>query len=836
MPKVLTQVEPVFPPAALADHRDGTVALAVTVGSDGTVTAVEVLESGGTDFDEAAMSAVRQWMFSPAMRGDRAIAVKIRVPIRFVPPTRTGPEAPLAPATSGTPRVQASPKATAVPTARTTRAPPAADAAAPAEQPFPDPEAAGASEVTVTGRRQPPVVAASDHRIEVGALAMVPRQNAAGMLTLAPGIYLSNDGGEGHAERVYLRGFDAREGQDIEFSVGGVPVNESGNLHGNGFADLHFIIPELVTRLRVVEGPFDPRQGNYAVAGSAEYELGLEKRGLTTKYGFGSFDTHRMLLLWGPPGESIHTFGGAEIATTDGYGENRDARRASAMAQYEGAMGKIGSWRVAGSAYATEYHSAGLLREDDFAAGRKGFYDTYDFGQGGGGSRFSLSGDIESRSGAFTLHQQLFAVRRTMRLRENFTGFLLDVQEPIQEPHQQRGDLFDLSMGETTLGARGSAGTSGIVLGQKHDLELGYFVRGDGVDATRQRIGAGSDDPYLTETDLHSTLVDVGLYGDATVRATPWLSLHGGVRADLFTFDVLDACAVQSVSRPSQTDPPGDASCLHQQRGGEYREPTQRSSTAAVKLMPRVTLTVGPVRHFSFSLSYGQGVRSIDPNYITQDVGTPFASIDAYEGGVSYARTFGDALSLSAKSVFFVTHVDRDLAFSETEGRSILGGGTTRAGWSGSLRVAGDFFDENANVTLVRSAFDDTGLLVPYVPDVVVRSDTALFHDLPWRLAGAVPRATLGAGISYIGRRALPYGQRSDTIFTVDASATLGWRAYEIGVEVQNLLDRQYRLSELNFTADFESAPAATLVPARHFAAGAPRTVMVTFAATFGGS
>lgn len=714
-------------------------------------------------------------------------------------------------------------------------APGAAPASAPANGDVPAPEP-GPTEVTVSGRRPPPIAAASDHRIEVGALSAVPRQNAAHMLQLAPGIYLSNDGGEGHAERIYLRGFDAREGQDIEFTVGGVPVNESGNLHGNGFADLHFIIPELVTRLRVVEGPFDPRQGNYAVAGSADYELGLDKRGITAKYGVGSFGAHRMLVLWGPPGESVHTFGGAEIATTDGFGQNRDARRASAMGQYEGKLGESGTWRLTGTAYATEYHSAGLLREDDVASGRKGFYDTYDPGQGGGGTRFSAAGDLDTRAGGFDLHQQLFVIRRTMRLRENFTGFLLDVQEPIQQPHGQRGDLFDLSMGETTFGGRGSAGTSGTLFGQKQDLELGYFARGDDVVATRQRIAAATGDPYLTETDLRSTLVDVGIYGDATLRATRWLSLHGGLRADMFTYDVNDACAVQSVSLPSPSNPPGDASCLSQQRGGEHREPNERSTTASVKLMPRATLTFGPFTGFSLSVSYGQGVRSIDPNYITQDVATPFASVDAYEGGVSWARTFGDDISASAKSVFFVTHVDRDLIFSETEGRSVLGGGTTRSGWSGSFRVAGDFFDQNANVTLVKSSFDDTGLLVPYVPDVVVRSDSALFHELPWRVAGSMPRGTLAAGVSYIGRRALPFGQRSDTIFTIDASASLGWRGYELGIEVENLLDRQYRLAEFDFVSDFDSAPAATLVPARHFAAGPPRSVMVTFAATFGGS
>src|SRR6185295_4688173 len=99
------------------------------------------------------------------------------------------------------------------------------------------------------------------------------------------------------------RGFDAREGQDLEFSANGVPINESGNLHGNGYADTHFIIPELVESVRVIQGPFDPRQGNYAVAGSADYHLGLERRGATAKFTTGSFGTNRMLLTWGPKTE-----------------------------------------------------------------------------------------------------------------------------------------------------------------------------------------------------------------------------------------------------------------------------------------------------------------------------------------------------------------------------------------------------------------------------------------------------------------------------------------------------------------------------------------------------
>jgi iron complex outermembrane recepter protein len=691
-----------------------------------------------------------------------------------------------------------------------------------------------AAQVVVQGRRPPPSRGASDYSIPIGELERVPRKNAAELLELAPGVFLTNEGGEGHAERIYLRGFDAREGQDLEVSYGGVPVNESGNLHGNGFADLHFIIPELVLSLRVLEGPFDPRQGNYAVAGSVDYEPGLSQRGLTAKYGRGSFGSERLLVTWGPPGESLHTFGGAELVQSDGFGQNRAARHASAQAQYEGRLGEHASFRLSGTAYANEYRSAGLLRADAVERGEMGFYDSYDPRQGGTGSRFQFAADVHSKAGDFVLYQQLFAIARGLRMKENLTGFLLDTQTAIQQPHGQRGDLFDMDMTESTLGGRGSARTEGLLFGQRQELELGYFARADGVDGTQKRVDAAGV-PYKTEASLASKLADLGLYADVALRPIRRLVVRGGVRADLFTFDVLDRCAVTDVSAPSPDNPPGDASCLDQRRGGEYREPEQRSSTASTKLLPRVSIAFGPIQHFTFSAAYGQGVRSIDPSYITDDVETPFASIESEEAGVAYTKSF-EAVSVAARSVFFRTHVDRDLVFSETEGRSVLGGGTTRTGWTGAARLTNGWLDENANVTLVHSAFDDDGLLVPYVPDLVVRSDTVLGTELPVNVAGQPPRGSLALGVSYVGRRALPHGQRSDTIFTLDASAALALHGFELGLEVMNLLDSRYKSAEYDYVSDFAPGGAATLVPARHFVAGAPRTFFLSLSANIGGS
>ncbi len=823
-PSVVSHVDAIYPPSALAERKHGDVVLTVTVDADGHVSKVDVFQTGGDDLDEAAIVAIREWTFVPAMRDGKALPSRIRVPFHFAPPAAP-PElvAPPAPAPGAVPEL---PSKNAVPAAPE----PAPATPSATEQPPPP------SEVTVRGSVTPQTHGASDIHIDVGALAAVPRQNASDYLKLAPGILLTNEGGEGHAEQVFLRGFDAREGQDIEFSVDGVPANDAGNIHGNGYADTHFVIPELIQSLRVTEGPFSPYQGNFAVAGSADYHLGLDTRGTTAKLTYGSFNTERLLLLWGPPGGSTGTFGGAEAYKTDGFGSNRAATRGSAMGQYELDAGSGAKLRVGGQVYTTHFQSAGVVREDDYEAGRVSFYGTEDPLQGGDSSRASVYADYSKESDTYALDQSLFVIRRDMRLREDFTGFLLDTQDALDTPHEQRGDLIDLNYGAWTVGGRGLARYSTMWNGLKQSLDVGYFARVDVVNSSQYRNTVPGDIPYKVETDLDSTLTDVGLYADASIHPVKLVTVRGGVRFDTFGFDVLNNCAAQGdFDNPSRQDPPINQSCHDQTLNGAHREPVQRSSTGATKAMPRVTAILGPIAHFNFTLSYGEGVRSIDPTYIGQDLDTPFASVKAYEGGVTYAHDFG-WVDVSARSIFFDTHVDHDLVFDQTEGRNVLSNGTTRVGWTGAARLLGTFFDESANLTLVRPTFDDTHLQVPYVPTSVFREDAAFFANMPWRWGGRSPRGTLGIGYTYTGPRALPYNQLSDVVSVVDATANLAWKGWSAALAVTNLFDTKYRLGEYNYASDFRPpSEPPTLVPARQFAAGAPRGVFLTIGKTFGG-
>ncbi len=367
-------------------------------------------------------------------------------------------------------------------------------------------------------------------------------------------------------------------------------------------------------------------------------------------------------------------------------------------------------------------------------------------------------------------------------------------------------------------------------------MEGGYYARLDQTTSTQDRVAAGSNAPYLRDADLTSTLGNVGVYLDGNVHFLPWLSARGGVRTDMFMFDVLNNCAVQSVDSPSKASPEIDAPCLSQLEHGAYREPFQRSATASGAVMPRGSLVVGPFAHFEFAASAGSGVRTVDPGYVAQGLATPFVSSQSRDLGVTYDADLGNAASLVAKSVFFQTHVDQDLIFNPTEGRNTLSTGSTRTGWSGSARAVGAFFDIAANATLVKAVFDDTHLLVPYVPELVLRGDAALFQVLPWPVDHKPVRATIGYGVA-TSAAVLPYGDVSDIIFLSDASVGLGWSIFNLRLAAQNLFDVRYKLGEYDYASDFRHLlPAPTLVPERAFTAGAPRTIMLTLSATLGGA
>jgi periplasmic protein TonB len=79
-------VTPKYPPAALRSGIGGTVLVRAEVDAAGNPVTVTVAKrSGNRDLDRAAVNAVRNWRFEPAMRDGKATASVVQVPVDFKP-------------------------------------------------------------------------------------------------------------------------------------------------------------------------------------------------------------------------------------------------------------------------------------------------------------------------------------------------------------------------------------------------------------------------------------------------------------------------------------------------------------------------------------------------------------------------------------------------------------------------------------------------------------------------------------------------------------------------------------------------------------------------------
>ena len=79
-------VEPKYPASMLRAGVGGTVVVMAELDANGNPVDVKIAErSGERELDRAALNAVRQWRFEPALRNGKAVASSVRVPVDFKP-------------------------------------------------------------------------------------------------------------------------------------------------------------------------------------------------------------------------------------------------------------------------------------------------------------------------------------------------------------------------------------------------------------------------------------------------------------------------------------------------------------------------------------------------------------------------------------------------------------------------------------------------------------------------------------------------------------------------------------------------------------------------------
>ncbi|MGB1016686.1 MAG: TonB-dependent receptor, partial [Nannocystaceae bacterium] len=509
--------------------------------------------------------------------------------------------------------------------------------------------------------------AASDFILDRDLLAAAPRQDAGELLQAAPGVYTSKPGGDAVAHEIFLRGFDAAHGQDIELSVGHIPINQISHIHGQGYADLNPIIPEVVRAVRVTEGVYDPRQGDFAVAGSINFELGVARRGYLARSEGGSFGTFRQALVWAPKGEADETFVAAQVRRTSGFGQNRGSLTGGAIGQYRFGKGRLQGTFLA-SAHGARGNSAGVIRRDDLEAGRVGFYDSYPDptaqNQATSSARGQFGLDLEHRqkSGARTGGGAWFTLT-DFHLRRNWTGYLH--RSMVMPEWIGRGDLVeqqnrDMGFGfhfhhqtkryrpTTWFGARFS-------LGAQSRIHL--------IEQAQNLLQAPQNETWDNQLDAGIRASDLGVFADTELLFTRYLQVRGGVRMDLLHYDIDDRLGnfIPTYQAP-------DHLVGH------------RRSALGVAAGPRVSVEARPVSWARIYTAYGQGYRSPQARLLEEGERAPFARLHNGEIGTRLAPPLGRT-KLEITAAGYLTTLSQDLAFDPGEGSLEKIGPTRRLGF-----------------------------------------------------------------------------------------------------------------------------------------------------------
>jgi len=630
------------------------------------------------------------------------------------------------------------------------------------------PETPDRRETTITARRA--FTAASSSTVRDRDFLLRPHPRPADILQVVPGLYTNQHAGGGKANQYFLRGFDADHGTDVALFVDGVPVNMVSHGHGQGYADLNWIIPELIEKVEVAKGPYFARYGDFATAGAINLvtRRNFEKSQVTL--GGGSFDTWKGLFIASPDVEGWEPVIAAQVYGTNGpFGTPERLQRFSLFTQVTRAVSENSSLSLALTSYGSGWNASGQVPLREVRAGRLDRFGTLDPTEGGNSQRHSLYGTWRARTeDEGEVSVMAYAVQYRLNLFSNFTFFSRD---PVN------GDMIEQHDARTLAGLQAHYRFRRQWREMAFETTFGTQLRTDAIDNSlfedraRERLA--------TVVDARVREGSLGLYAQEDITFTPWLRAVLGLRGDLFGFDVDDQ--LEDLSTP---------------------ETKTSGVRQASRLSPKASLVFGAIPETELYLNAGAGFHSNDARGVVRqpDPVTPLTQARGYEVGAR-TRLF-DVLDLAGS--LFLLDLDSELAWVGDEGTTEARGPTRRRGLEAEarLRILPWLFAD-ADFTLSRATFvENAGNAdaVALAPTLILAGGVSARHP-----SGAYGRL----GVLHLGDRPAT----EDRFLTAEGftrvDATAGYRGswFEVTLELQNVLNTEWREAQF---ANVSRVPAET--------------------------
>ena len=366
-----------------------------------------------------------------------------------------------------------------------------------------------------------------------------PVQTSQDILRSVPGLFIAQHAGGGKAEQIFLRGFDIDHGTDINLSVDGMPVNMVSHAHGQGYSDLHFIIPETVGRVNFQKGPYYADKGNFTTAGFVDFSTVNALERSMIKLEGGQFDTYRTLAMIDLLGKKArtnnqHAYVASEFLSTQGYFDSpQNFTRLNLMGKYHGVLDENKYLTVLLSTFRSKWDASGQIPERAVESGMIERFGSIDDTEGGFTDRTNLSVKLGSalENGGF-LNNQVYVVNYGFELYSNFTFFLEDPVNGDQIRQKERRNIY---------GYTGTYSKSYTLFGREASTDAEIGLRYDDVDdnelshtknrrITLEPISLGDVD----EINAHAFI-------DQHVKLANKITLNAGLRLDHFQFAYVNA-------------------------------------------------------------------------------------------------------------------------------------------------------------------------------------------------------------------------------------------------------------------------------------------------------
>ena len=424
------------------------------------------------------------------------------------------------------------------------------------------------------------------------------------VLEVVPGLIVSQHSGEGKANQYFLRGFNLDHGLDFKISLDGMPVNQRSHAHGQGWADLNPLIPELISAINYRKGPYYASEGDFANAGSANiYYTDTVDRGVAS-FGLGQSGFYRTLLADSPKFHNGNLLYALELSHYDGPWDKPDNyNKINGMLRYSQGNSANG-FNLTAMSYSGKWNSTDQIPFNDYKKGLISRWGSMDPNgkNGASANRHSLSGEWRQSDASGTVLFQAYIIQNYLDLYSNFE------YSPSSQFNQ-----------------RDSRVTSGFNLARVWNLEglgkeatntLGLQAQNDNIhnslNSTTARVRNVSCQSVIDQCRSdHISQSSLGLYAENHVHWNDWFRSVAGLRGDYFRF------ANRGLSSST----------------GDNNTDTVTDFIAS----PKLNVVFGPWAKTEYYYSVGNGYHSNDARGVTIGSGTRADGL---------VRTFGQEVGI----------------------------------------------------------------------------------------------------------------------------------------------------------------------------------------------